>query len=741
MSALARDSRRHGTQGEDIDYALLLDGLDAEREQGITIDVAYRYFSTDRRSYIVADCPGHEQYTRNMATGASTADLAIVLVDARKGLLTQTRRHTYIAALFGIRHVVLAVNKMDLVGYSREVFARIEAEYRELATTLGIAQVTAIPISGLKGDNVVSRSQATAWYTGPALLEHLDTVALDGAGDGAMGFRMPVQWVCRPSQDFRGFAGQVAAGVVRLGDEVASTVSGKRSKVKSIAIGERAVAVAGEGQSILLTLEDEIDVSRGDVLADAAAPPPVSDQFGCHILWMGDEPLLPGRNYWLKLGAKTVSAVVTEIKYKADINTQEHIAAKRLELNEVANVHLSLDQPIAFESHADNRLLGSFILIDRQSFATVACGTLDFALRRAANVHWQALDVDQAKRAALKGQQPRCLWFTGLSGSGKSTIANLAEKRLVASGHHTYILDGDNVRHGLNRDLGFTEEDRVENIRRVAEVARLMVDAGLIVLVSFISPFASCSRPGSSSRCTWTRRWRSPSSATSRACTRRRAPASCPTSPASTRPTKNRKTPSWCSTPPRWRPSSWPSSSSTGRCSDSGLAGGAGLRAGARDGGCRQGVPVRTRRNPHLDPRDGRAGLRRALARAVRAQVLSAGGASAREVHRGARARAPPVIPPGADAAVCGRAQARATAVAGFAAPGAAGVGTVPLERVCPGDRGLARWRPGALRARARPARSRARVRAECDEPQGAGQAARALRGGIPAGDAVKPGA
>src|SRR6478735_3743595 len=490
MSALARDSRRHGTQGEDIDYALLLDGLDAEREQGITIDVAYRYFSTDKRSYIVADCPGHEQYTRNMATGASTADLAIVLVDARKGLLTQTRRHTYIAALFGIKHVVLAVNKMDLVDYSRETFEQIEMDYRGLAATLGIARVTAIPLSGLKGDNVVTRSESTPWYHGPALMEFLDMVEL-GDESAGLGFRMPVQWVCRPSQDFRGFTGQVAAGRVSVGDLVASTTSGKSSKVKTLAIGERAVDSAFEGQSVLLTLEDEIDVSRGDVLAAAAEPPPTSDQFGAHLLWMGDHALLPGRHYWLKLGTRTVSAVVTEIKYKADINTQEHIAAKRLELNEVANVHLSLDQAIAFESHEDNRLLGSFILIDRQTFATVACGTLDFALHRAANVHWQALDVDQAKRAAIKGQQPRCLWFTGLSGSGKSTIANLAEKRLIASGHHTYILDGDNVRHGLNRDLGFTEEDRVENIRRVAEVARLMVDAGLIVLVSFISPFRS----------------------------------------------------------------------------------------------------------------------------------------------------------------------------------------------------------------------------------------------------------
>ncbi|MEO8161224.1 MAG: sulfate adenylyltransferase subunit CysN, partial [Arenimonas sp.] len=368
MSALARDSRRHGTQGEAMDYALLLDGLDAEREQGITIDVAYRYFSTDKRSYIVADCPGHEQYTRNMATGASTADVAVVLVDARKGLLTQTRRHTYIAALFGIRHVVLAVNKMDLVGYSRDVFDEIEREYRELATTLGIASVAAIPLSGLVGDNVVERSAAMAWYDGPALLEHLDTVEMPAA-NATLAFRMPVQWVCRPSQDFRGFAGQIAAGLVRVGDTIASATSGKRSRVKTLAIGERAVAVAGEGQSVLLTLEDEIDVSRGDVLAAAVSPPPVSDQFASHILWMGDDPMLPGRNYWLKLGTRTVSATVTEIKYKADINTQEHIAAKRLELNEVALCNLSLDAPIAFESHDDNRLLGSFILIDRQTFA------------------------------------------------------------------------------------------------------------------------------------------------------------------------------------------------------------------------------------------------------------------------------------------------------------------------------------------------------------------------------------
>ena len=493
LGALARDSRRHGTQGDAPDYALLLDGLDAEREQGITIDVAYRYFGTAARSYIVADCPGHEQYTRNMATGASTADLAVVLVDARKGLLPQTRRHSWIAKLFGIRQVVLAVNKMDLVDYRQDVFDAIVADYRALAAALGIAQVTAIPVSGLRGDNVVVRSPAMPWHAGPALLEFLDTVDLSppGADPADAPFRLPVQWVCRPSQDFRGFAGLVAAGTVRVGDELASAVSGRRSRVRSLQVGDRDVSSAREGQSILLTLTDEIDVSRGDVLAAAAAPPPVSDQFGAHLLWMGDEPLLPGRPYWLKLGTRTVSAQVTEIKYKADVNTQEHIAAKRLELNEVASVNLSLDAPLAYEAHADLRALGSFILVDRQSLATVAGGTLDFALRRAANLHWQALDVGKAARASLKGQSARCLWFTGLSGSGKSTIANLAEKKLLASGHHTYLLDGDNVRHGLSRDLGFSNEDRVENIRRVAEVARLMVDAGLIVLVSFISPFRS----------------------------------------------------------------------------------------------------------------------------------------------------------------------------------------------------------------------------------------------------------
>ena len=488
LSALERDSRRHGTQGEAMDYALLLDGLEAEREQGITIDVAYRYFSTDRRSFIVADCPGHEQYTRNMATGASTADLAVVLVDARKGLLTQTRRHSYIAALLGIRHVVLAVNKMDLVDYSQAVFDDIAAAYRELATVLGIPQVTTIPLSGLVGDNVITRSQRMSWYSGPALLEHLETVELAGH-DSVEDFRLPVQWVCRPDQHFRGFAGQVAAGTVRVGDEIMVLPSGRRSTVTGLQRGADKVDAVREGEPVVLTLADEIDISRGDMIVAADAPPLVSDQFAAHLLWLSDAPLLPGRHYWLKIGARTVSVQVTEIKHKIDVNTQEHLAAKKLELNEVAACNLSLDHEIAFEAFADNRSLGAYILIDRMTLATVACGTIDFALRRAANVHWQALDVDKSARAKIKGQIPRCLWFTGLSGSGKSTIANLVDKRLLASRHHTYLLDGDNVRHGLNRDLGFSDEDRVENVRRVAEVAKLMVDAGLIVIVSFISPF------------------------------------------------------------------------------------------------------------------------------------------------------------------------------------------------------------------------------------------------------------
>ncbi len=488
LAALEKDSRKHGTQGERIDYALLLDGLAAEREQGITIDVAYRYFDTDKRKFIVADCPGHEQYTRNMATGASTADLAVVLVDARKGLLAQTHRHSYIAALLGIRHVVLAVNKMDLVDFDAAVFERIAADYRTLAQRLGIPSVACIPLSALEGDNLTARSARTPWYGGPALLEHLESVQVEGQ-DAASGLRLPVQWVNRPHQHFRGYAGTIAAGEVRPGDEVVVLPSARRSRVAQVLGPDGEVAVAGAGQAVTLTLADEIDVSRGDVIAAAGDPPEVADQFAAHVLWMADEPLLPGRPYWLKIGARTVGATVTEIKHRVDVNTQEHLAAKRLELNEVGYCNLSLDAPVAFEPYARNRALGGFILVDRYDNGTAGAGTLDFALRRAGNVHWQHLDVDKAARARQKGQVPKVLWFTGLSGAGKSTIANLVDKRLHALGYHAFLLDGDNVRHGLNRDLGFTAEDRVENIRRVAEVARLMTDAGLIVLVSFISPF------------------------------------------------------------------------------------------------------------------------------------------------------------------------------------------------------------------------------------------------------------
>ncbi|WP_321824020.1 sulfate adenylyltransferase subunit CysN [Xanthomonas citri] len=488
LAALESDSRRHGTQGGRIDYALLMDGLAAEREQGITIDVAYRYFDTDRRKFIVADCPGHEQYTRNMATGASTADVAVVLVDARKGLLTQTRRHSYIVSLLGIGHVVLAVNKMDLVDYDAQVFADIAEGYAALAAQLGIGQVQCIPLSALAGENLSSASMRMPWYSGPHLLQHLDTVQLEPP-DAASGLRLPVQWVNRPNAQFRGYAGTIAAGQVRAGDAVVVVPSGRRTQVASVRDANGEVDSARAGQAVTLTLRDEIDISRGDIIAAIDDPPEVADQFAAHLLWMDDAASLPGRPYWLKIGTRTVAVSVSDIKHKVDVNTQERLAAKRLELNEVGCCNLALDEPIAFSPYARNRVLGGFILIDRQSNATVAAGTLEFALRRAGNVHWQHLDVDRGARARIKGQAPRVLWFTGLSGAGKSTVANLVDKRLHALGYHTFILDGDNVRHGLNRDLGFTDEDRVENIRRVAEVARLMADAGLIVLVSFISPF------------------------------------------------------------------------------------------------------------------------------------------------------------------------------------------------------------------------------------------------------------
>jgi len=488
LAALEADSKKVGTQGGDIDFALLVDGLAAEREQGITIDVAYRFFSTDKRKFIVADTPGHEQYTRNMVTGASTADAAIILIDARKGVLTQTRRHSYLVSLLGIRHVVLAINKMDLVGWSQETFERIVADYRDFAAQIGIRDFTAIPMSALKGDNITEPSEKSPWYAGPPLMRWLEDAPIEDDLQ-AKPFRMPVQWVNRPNLDFRGFSGQVASGVIRPGDRVKALPSGRESTVERIVTlgGDLPEAVAG--QSVTLTLRDEIDVSRGDVLSVAASPPEVADQFEATIVWFDDEALLPGRPYLLKLGTRTVSAQLHEPKHKVNVNTLEKLAAKRLELNEIGVCNLSLSAPIAFDAYADNKDLGGFILIDRLSNRTVGAGMLHFALRRSQNVHWQALDVDKAARAAAKGQKARVVWFTGLSGAGKSTIANLVEKRLHAEGHHTYLLDGDNVRHGLNKDLGFTEADRVENIRRVAEVSKLMVDAGLMVLVSFISPF------------------------------------------------------------------------------------------------------------------------------------------------------------------------------------------------------------------------------------------------------------
>ncbi len=490
LTTLSRDSVQHGTQGSNLDFALLVDGLSAEREQGITIDVAYRFFSTDKRSFIVADCPGHEQYTRNMATGASTAELAIVLLDARKGLLKQTRRHSYIVSLFGIRHVLLAVNKMDLVNYSQDRFIELERDYRKLAEEFGIPQVTCIPISALAGDNVASSSQAMPWYQGPSLLQHLETVSIS-AHASTPSARLPVQWVSRPDSNFRGYAGNLSSGMLRVGDVITVQPSGKTSQIAQLFDGDQRVDHVIAGQPVTLTLADEIDISRGDVICSSELLASASDQLAAHILWMTEAPLLPGRHYWLRLGTQEISVQVTEIAHRVDINTQSHDAARELHLNEIGFCKLILSAPIAFERYVDDRALGGFVLIDRTTNATVGCGTVDYSLRRADNVRWQDFDIDRRARATQKHQQPRCLWFTGLSGSGKSTIANLVEKRLHALGRHTYVLDGDNVRHGLSKDLGFTDADRVENIRRVAEVARLMVDAGLIVMVSFISPFRS----------------------------------------------------------------------------------------------------------------------------------------------------------------------------------------------------------------------------------------------------------
>jgi bifunctional enzyme CysN/CysC len=490
FAALTDDSKKVGTRGSEIDFALLVDGLSAEREQGITIDVAYRFFSTERRKFIAADTPGHEQYTRNMVTGASTADLAVILIDARKGVLTQTRRHSFLAALLGIRQIVLAVNKMDLVNYDPAVFDRIERDYREFAQRIKLDAITAIPVSAVGGDNVTQKSGRMAWYLGPTLLEHLESVAVPNPGHSRP-FRLPVQWVNRPNPEFRGFAGLIASGTVKVGDALRVLPSGRSTSVARILTADGEALEAMAGQSVTLTLSSEVDVSRGNVLAAAEAPPSVANQFEATIIWMHDEPLLQGRAYLLKVGATTVTATVAPIKYRINVNTLEHLAAKKLDLNDIGVCGLELSGSIAFESYQDDRALGGFILIDRLTNSTVGAGLLHFALRRSQNVHWQALDVNKGARAKLSHQKPCILWFTGLSGAGKSTIANLVEKQLHAEGRQTYLLDGDNVRHGLNKDLGFTDEDRVENIRRVAEVARLMVDAGLIVMVSFISPFRS----------------------------------------------------------------------------------------------------------------------------------------------------------------------------------------------------------------------------------------------------------
>jgi bifunctional enzyme CysN/CysC len=490
LKALEKDTARYGTTGGQFDMALLVDGLQAEREQGITIDVAYRFFSSQRRSFIVADTPGHEQYTRNMATGASTADVAVLLVDARKGLLTQTFRHSYIVSLLGIRDVVLAVNKMDLVDWDRATFDAISSDYRAFAAQLGLSNIVTIPVSALTGDNVTRPSESMDWYAGPTLLQYLETV--DVASDASSrSFRMAIQWVNRPNQDFRGYAGTIAGGRVRPGDRVVVLPSGRVTTIGRIVTYDGDLAEAAAGRAVTLTLSDEVDASRGDMIAADTDRPTLSDQFAAHIVWMNEAQMLPGRPYLLAMNGNFINAQITELKHKVNVNTLEHVAAKHLDLNEVALVNIAIDKPIAFDPYDDNRDTGGFVLIDRLSNATVGCGMIRFALRRSTNIHWQATRIDKTARAALKGQKPCVLWFTGLSGAGKSTVADLVEQALARQGRHTIILDGDNIRHGLNKDLGFTDEDRVENIRRVAEVARLMVQAGLIVLVSFISPFRS----------------------------------------------------------------------------------------------------------------------------------------------------------------------------------------------------------------------------------------------------------
>jgi bifunctional enzyme CysN/CysC len=491
LAAVVADSQKFGTQGDNIDFALLVDGLAAEREQGITIDVAYRFFSTDRRKFIVADTPGHEQYTRNMVTGASTADVAILMVDARKGILTQTRRHSYLTSLIGIRHIIVAINKMDLVDYSEKTYQKIVNEYQSFAKQIGIQDVTFIPMSAFKGDNIVEPSPKMPWYHGTTLMGYLETVEVDDERRQRMPFRLPVQWVNRPNLDFRGFAGQLASGMIRSGAKIRVLPSGKESTVARIVTQDGDLEQAVAGQSVTITLTDEIDISRGDLLVEATAPASVAKQFEITIIWMHEEPLLSGRTYLMKVGTKTVSASISDIKYQVNVNTMEHIAAKQLELNAIGIATINLDQPIAYDAYTDNQDTGGFILIDRLTNSTVGAGLINFALRRSQNITMQPVDVDKIARSSQKHQKPCIVWLTGLSGSGKSTIANLVEKKLYAMGQHTYLLDGDNVRHGLNKDLGFTDADRVENIRRISEVAKLMVDAGLIVVTAFISPFYS----------------------------------------------------------------------------------------------------------------------------------------------------------------------------------------------------------------------------------------------------------
>ncbi len=488
LAALEADSKTVGARGGELDFALLVDGLMAEREQGITIDVAYRYFATEQRKFIVADSPGHAQYTRNMVTAASNADLAVLLIDARKGVLSQTRRHAFICTLMGVKQIVLAVTKMDLVGYDEDVFTRIVEDFTALAAALKLERFAALPVSGVMGDNIATRGAATPWYAGPTLIDLLQS-ADAGETRAAGPFRMPVQSVLRPNQDFRGFSGRIVSGVIAPGEAVRILPSGREAKIARIVTADGDLDRAVAGQSVTLTLDRELDCSRGDVIAAAADPCEVADQFQATLVWMGDAPLFPGRRYTLKLGAASANAAVTELKHSFDIDTLQQRPAKQLEANEIGIGNVSIDRALAFDAFAHNRDTGGFILIDQSTHETVGAGLIHFALRRAKNVHWQALEIDRDAHAAIKGQRPAVLWFTGLSGAGKSTIANIVEKKLYALGRHTVLLDGDNIRHGLNRDLGFTQADRVENIRRVAEIARLMADAGLIVLVAFISPF------------------------------------------------------------------------------------------------------------------------------------------------------------------------------------------------------------------------------------------------------------